>query len=81
MDNLTVSYSDCASLILFDFKAAGDAASFHYASDDTASPGWSAGASEEAKALRIFDKYPELQPTMREVAKAFLWSLSSVRPE
>ena len=64
-----------------DFKTHGINASFHYA-DDTASGEWQLGRIEEAKALKIFDGCPpEYQEKMREIAKGFLWSLSSKRPK
>ena len=66
--------------VLQQFVNRGMAASFHYA-DDTASGEWRLGRSEEAKALRLFDDNPSMQRYMRDIAKGFLWSLKSVRPE
>ena len=66
--------------VLARFKTHGINASFHYA-DDTASGEWRLGSAEEAKALKLFDDNPPLQPQMREIAKGFLWSLASCRKE
>ena len=66
--------------VLQQFKDRGMSASFHYA-DDTASGEWRLGRIEEAKALRLFDDNPSMQGYMRDIAKGFLWSLKSVRPE
>ena len=66
--------------VLQQFKDRGIKASFHYA-DDTASGEWRLGSIEEAKALKLFDDNPSMQHYMRDIAKGFLWSLESKRPE
>ena len=66
--------------VLEQFKTHGINASFHYA-DDTASGEWRLGSAEEAKALKLFDDNPSLQPQMRDISKGFLWSLASKRAQ
>ena len=61
------------------FRSYGRTASYHYADDTTSE--WGAARRAEGKALSLFDNNPELQPEMREIAKGFLWSLNSKRPE
>ena len=65
--------------ILSKFKHHGLTASYYFA-DDTASGEWRNGYGEQRKALELFDAHPDLHAEMREIAKNFLWSLSSERP-
>ena len=66
--------------ILKQFDDWGRQVSFHYA-DDTASGEWRLGSQLEAKCLKLFDDNPALQPEMRKLAKSFLWTLRTVRPD
>ena len=61
------------------FKTLGMQASYHYACDYGSE--WKLGRPLEQKALKLFDANPELQAEMRDIAKDFLWSLKSERPE
>ena len=65
--------------VLQQFKDRGISASHHYA-DDTCKE-WGLADREKAKALKLFDDNPSMQRYMRDIAKGFLWSLESVRPE
>lgn len=60
------------------FKKHGMSASYHFA-DDSGSE-WNHGNREKSLALELFDAHPDLQTAMREIAKGFLWTLSSDRP-
>ena len=65
--------------VLQQFKDLGKQASYHYACDYGSE--WRLGTPLEARALKLFDHSPLLQAEMRVIAKGFLWSLKSVRPE
>lgn len=61
-----------------EFKRLGGVASYHYADDSTKE--WGEGDKAMKSALKIFDEHPEFQWKFRELAKGFLWSLTSYRP-
>jgi hypothetical protein len=61
------------------FRYLGNKASYHYA-DDTGHE-WSHANTIKKYALRIFDACPDMHDKMRDIAKGFLWSLKSERPE
>lgn len=64
---------------LLQFKKHGDSASYHYADDSGGE--WGVARDRKTKALELFDSNPPLQAQMREIAKGFLWSLKTERPE
>ena len=66
-------------IILEQFKDHGISASCSYADDSGIE--WGAGKRSENMALELFDANPKLRTEMRDIAKGFLWSLESVRPE
>lgn len=59
------------------FAHYGEVASFHFA-DDTNTE-WNLAINARNNALRVFDKHPEHQPEMREIAKGFLWMSMFIR--
>ena len=65
--------------VLMRFKDHGKMASFHYADDSCKE--WGLGDKQKAAALKLFDDNPELQNDMRLIARGFIWSLESARPE
>ena len=66
------------SQLLDNFKKAGMSASYHYA--DNTGKEWGAAHKLERECLNMFDANPDSQDEMREIAKGFLWSLNSTRP-
>ena len=74
-----MTYIPLENETLEQFRNHGSTASHHYADDTTGE--WGAGRRAEGKALDLFDNNPELQLDMRKIAKGFLWSLNSKRPE